>query len=286
VVSDNELDLFLRSRRDAVTPASLGLPAGTRRRAPGLRRSELALLSGISVEYLTRLEQGRDRRPSPEVLAALADTLRLTPSERVHLYRLTKAADPGFACMGSAPVRRTVRPAVRAVLDHLDPAPAALFDRTGEVLACTDGYRSLMAPSGLFDEDNGGHLAWYVFADPRARELYPDWPQVADHWVATLKEGPFRGNPDVARLAEQLTVVAGAEFTRRVNTVPGLPAASGVTRMEHPEVGSLRLAYETLDLSADDAQRLVVHLPADAASATALDRLAGRHPGGLRAVPG
>ncbi|WP_067860171.1 helix-turn-helix domain-containing protein [Nocardia shimofusensis] len=281
---DNELGLFLRSRRDAVAPASVGLPAGARRRAPGLRRSELALLAGVSVEYLTRLEQGRDRRPSPEILAALADALRLTPSERVHLYRLTKTADPGFACVGSAPRVRTVRPFVRSVLDHLDPAAAALFDRTGEVLACTDGYRRLMAPSGLFDEDNGGHLAWYVFADARARELYPDWSEIADQWVATLKEGPFRADPAVAGLAEQLTVVAGVEFTRRVATVPGLPAASGIARMNHPVVGPLRLAYETLDLSADDAQRLVVHLPADEASATALDRLAGRRPGGLRAV--
>ncbi|WP_040797839.1 helix-turn-helix domain-containing protein [Nocardia higoensis] len=283
-MSDNELGLFLRSRRDTVTPACVGLPAGPRRRAPGLRRSELALLAGVSVEYLTRLEQGRDRRPSPEILAALADALLLTPSERVHLYRLTKAADPGFACMGSAPMPKTVRPAVRSVLDHLDPAPAALFDRTGEVLACTDGYRRLMAPSGLFDEDNGGHLAWYVFADARARALYPDWPEVADHWVATLKEGPFRADPAVDRLAEQLTVVAGAEFTRRVDTVPSLPAASGITRMDHPDIGPVRLAYETLDLSADDAQRLIVHLPADEASATALDRLAGRRPGGLRVV--
>jgi len=244
------------------------------------------LLAGVSVEYLTRLEQGRDRRPSPEILAALADALLLVPSERVHLYRLTKAADPGFSCTGSAPIVRTVRPAVRSVLDHLDPAAAALFDHTGEVLACTDGYRRLMDPSGLFDEDNGGQLAWYVFTDARAREFYPDWGRVADQWVATLKEGPFRADPDVARLAEQLTVVAGAEFTLRVDTVPSLPAASGVTRMNHPQVGPLRLAYETLDLSADDAQRLVVHLPADEASATALDRLAGRRPGGLRAVSG
>ncbi|MBF6355049.1 helix-turn-helix domain-containing protein [Nocardia higoensis] len=285
-MSDNELGLFLRSRRDAVAPASVGLPAGARRRAPGLRRSELALLAGVSVEYLTRLEQGRDRRPSPEILAALADALRLTPGERVHLYRLTKAADPGFACTGSAPMVRTVRPAVRSVLDHLDPAAAALFDRTGEVLACTDGYRRLMAPSGLFDEENGGRLAWYVFADARARELYPDWSEVADQWVATLKEGPFRADPVVGRMVEQLTVVAGVEFTRRVATVPGLPAASGITRMNHPVIGPLRLAYETLDLSADDAQRLIVHLPADEASAHALDRLAGRRPGGLRAVSG
>jgi len=285
-VSDNELGLFLRSRREAVEPARVGLPAGPRRRTPGLRRAELATLAGVSVEYLTRLEQGRDRRPSPAVLSALSDALRLTPNERVHLYRLTKASDPGFTCTGQQPAAREVRPTVRALLDHLDPAAAALFDQTGVVVAATTAYRRLMAPTGLFDADNDGHLAWYVFADPRARELYPDWSHVADQWVATLKQGPFRADPALAALADQLTVVAGAEFTDRVASVPGLPAATGVMRMNHPEVGALRLAYETLDLSADDAQRLVVHLPADEATAAALDTLAGRRPGGLRAVSG
>src|SRR3954451_11246431 len=98
MVSDNELGLFLRVRREAVTPAEVGLPTGPRRRAAGLRRSEVAALAGVSVEYVTRLEQGRDRRPSPQVLSALADALLLTGSERAHLYRLTKAADPRFDC--------------------------------------------------------------------------------------------------------------------------------------------------------------------------------------------
>src|SRR5690349_903696 len=102
MVSDNELGLFLRVHREAVTPADAGLPTGPRRRAPGLRRSEVAALAGVSVEYVTRLEQGRDRRPSPQVLSALADALRLTAGERAHLHRLTKAADPGYNCRGGA----------------------------------------------------------------------------------------------------------------------------------------------------------------------------------------
>jgi transcriptional regulator with XRE-family HTH domain len=96
MVAANELGLFLRTHREAVTPAEVGLPTGTRRRTAGLRRSEVAALARVSVEYVTRLEQGRDRRPSPQVLSALADALRLTASERVHLYRLTKGADSGF----------------------------------------------------------------------------------------------------------------------------------------------------------------------------------------------
>ncbi|WP_431952813.1 helix-turn-helix domain-containing protein [Nocardia lijiangensis] len=285
-MSDNELGLFLRTRREAVSPARVGLPAGPRRRTPGLRRAELATLAGVSVEYITRLEQGRDRHPSPPVLSALADALQLTPSERIHMHRLTKSADPGFSCMGDALPNRQVRPTVRAVLDHLDPAAAVVVNRLGEVLDCTDGYRRLMGPTGLLDDDPLANLVRFVFADPRARLAYPDWDDVADQRVAMLKHGPFRADPAIAHLADELTVIAGEEFTRRVESVPSLPAATGITRLTHPAAGPLRLAYETLDLPADDDQQLIVHLPADEATAAALDVLAGRRPGRLRAVSG
>jgi transcriptional regulator with XRE-family HTH domain len=285
-VSDNELGLFLRTRREAVTPAQVGLPSGPRRRAPGLRRAELATLAGVSVEYITRLEQGRDRNPSPPVLSALADALLLTPSERVHLHRLTKAADGGFSCMGDAQPNRDVRPAVRAILDHLEPAPAVLVNRLCEVLACTDGYRRLMGPTGLLDDERRANLALFAFTDPRARAVYPDWEHLADELVATLKQGPFRADPHIAALADELTVAAGTAFTDRVATVPSLAATTGITRLAHPDLGELRLAYETLDLPADDDLRLIVQFPADAHTATALDTLTGRRPGGLRAVSG
>ncbi|MGW5385029.1 helix-turn-helix domain-containing protein [Nocardia sp. NPDC003963] len=284
-MSENEMGLFLRSRRDAVTPAQVGLPTGARRRAPGLRRSELATLAGVSVEYITRLEQGRDRNPSPQVLAALCDALALTSAERVHLYRLTKA-DSGFNCMGRARPGREIRPTVRALLEQLEPAAAVLVNRLTEVLACTAGYRRLMEPTGALDEEHWSNLAHFTFTDPRAREVYPDWDHLADQMVATLKQGPFRADPEIAALADQLTITAGAAFTDRVATVPNLPAATGVTRMAHPAAGPLRLAYETLGLSDDDDQQLIVHLAADPATAAALDRLTGHRPGNLRAVPG
>lgn len=281
-MSDNELGLFLRTRREAVTPAEVGLPTGPRRRTPGLRRAELATLAGVSVEYVTRLEQGRDRHPSPQVVAALADALRLTASERVHLHRLTKSAGGGL-CMGAAAPALTVRPTVRALLERLDPAPAVLLNRIGDLLAWTAGYERLAGPLGLLD-GNPPNLARYLFGDPRARTAFPDWDRVADEQVAALKHGPFRADPHVAALADELTVTAGAEFADRVRTLPGLPAATGVTRLAHPEEGTLRLAYETLELPAEDDQRLIVHLPADGACAAALDRLDGRRPGALRAV--
>ncbi|MFI1463516.1 helix-turn-helix domain-containing protein [Nocardia carnea] len=284
-MSENEMGLFLRSRREAVGPAQVGLPTGPRRRTPGLRRAELATLAGVSVEYIIRLEQGRDRNPSPQVLSALADALGLSTNERVHLYRLTKA-DTGFNCTGPGAPAREIRPTVRALLDQLEPAAAVVVDSRTEVLACTAGYRRLMEPTGALDGGDGANLARFTFTDPRARTVYPDWDHQADHIVATLKQGPFRADPHIAALADQLTIAAGAPFTERVATVPNLPAATGITRLEHPEAGPLRLAYETLTLSADDDQQLIVHLPADSATAEALDDLAGRHHGGLRAVSG
>ncbi|MEJ8635043.1 helix-turn-helix transcriptional regulator [Streptomyces sp. MS2.AVA.5] len=282
-MSDNELGLFLRTRREAVTPAEVGLPAGSRRRTPGLRRSEVATLAGVSVEYVTRLEQGRDRRPSPQVLSALADALRLTPAERMHLHRLIKAADGGFTCRGDAGPSRTVRPTVRALLERLEPAPAVLLNRLSDQLAWTDGYARLAGPVGLLD-GTPPNLARFVFTDERARTLYPGWDRVADELVATLKEGPFRADPHIALLADELALTAGTGFSERVESLPGLPRSTGVTRWAHPEAGELRLAHETLELPADDDQRLLIHLPADEATATALDRLTGRRPGGLRAV--
>ncbi|MFG2820401.1 helix-turn-helix domain-containing protein [Kitasatospora sp. NPDC048365] len=282
-MSDNELGLFLRNRREALTPADAGLPAGPRRRTPGLRRAELAMLAGVSVEYVTRLEQGRDRHPSAQVVAALADALQLATGERIHLYRLTKAADGIVGCTGGAGPMRTVRPGVQAVLDRLGPGPAVLLNRLGEILAHTEGYRQLVGPVGLLDAPLPS-LPRYVFTDPRARDAYPDWAAVADLQVALLKQGPGRINRDIADLMDELSVV-GPEFTRRLETVSGLPAPSGVHRLNHPAVGELRLGYEALSLPAEDDLRILVHLPADAATAAALDRLTGRRPGALRAVP-
>ncbi|MEH1167900.1 helix-turn-helix transcriptional regulator [Micromonospora sp. CPCC 205539] len=285
MVSDNELGLFLRVHREAVTPAEVGLPAGPRRRAPGLRRSEVAALADVSVEYVTRLEQGRDRRPSAQVLAALANALRLTWNERLHLHRLTKAADPGFNCRGHATPTGEVRPTVQALLDRLEPTPAVLLNQLGDILAHTVGYERLVRPIGLLDATQP-NLARFVLTDARARDAYPDWDHVADEQVAALKQGPFRAYPPMAALADELTVTAGDPFTRRVDTVPGLAKASGIFRLAHPEAGMLRLAYETLDLSADDDQRLIVHLPADAATSAALDRLDNHRAQPLRLVAG
>ncbi|GHE88293.1 transcriptional regulator [Streptomyces longispororuber] len=284
-MSDNELGAFLRARREAVTPIEVGLPSGPRRRTPGLRRSEVATLAGISVEYLTRLEQGRDRNPSPQVLGALADALRMTIEERLHLRRLEKLSSGADipCCSAAPPPAQAVRPTVQAVVDRLEPTPAVLLNRLSDVIAYTTGYERVARPLGLLDGERP-NLLRFVFTDDRARTAFPDWERVADEQIAQLRSEVTLIDPHAQQLVDELTVLAGAPFADRVTAVPGLPRRSGVERLTHPEVGALRLSYETLALPDIDGQRLLVHLPADEATVAALDRLNGRQPGGLRAV--
>src|SRR6266516_717050 len=245
-MGETELGAFLRAHREAVRPAAVGLPDGTRRRTPGLRRAELATLAGVSVDYLTRLEQGRDRSPSTQVLAALAETLGLSRDERIHLYRLAKTAAGGGACDGAATARaRTVRPTVQALLDQLEPEPP--------------------------------NLVRYVFTDPRAHDAHPDWDAVAGERAAALRAAAALGDPHAALLAEELTITAGARFRDQFEGSAALPARTGVERWAHPEAGDLRLAYESLELPDPDEQRLVVYLASDQATAAALDRLTDHH---------
>ncbi|REE98267.1 helix-turn-helix domain-containing protein [Thermomonospora umbrina] len=282
-MSTNELGAFLRSRRDAITPAQVGLPGGGRRRTPGLRRAELAAVAGISVEYLTRLEQGRDRHPSLQVITALAGALRLSPDDRELLRRTAKAADGSYACMlGHTPPTLTVRPTVRALLDGI-AAPALVVNRLGDVVACTPAYERTAGPLGVLDAATP-NLLRFVFTDARSRTAFPDWERVADEQVLQLRAASTLTDPHASELVEELTVAAGAAFTERLQAPPGHPLYAGITRLAHPEAGELRLAFEILDLPADDGQRLVVHLPADDTTAAALDRLTGRRPGALRAV--
>ncbi|WP_119728556.1 helix-turn-helix domain-containing protein [Thermomonospora amylolytica] len=283
-MSGNELGAFIRSRREAITPDQVGLPTGPRRRTPGLRRSELATLAGISVEYLTRLEQGRDRHPSFQVLGALADALRLSTADRDVLRRTAKAMHGSGMCMfGLEPPSRTVRPTLRTLLERLEPTPAAVLNRLNDVLAHTVAFERLAGPLGLLDGDPP-NVTRHVFTDPRARAAYPDWDRVADEQAAYLRTEATGDDPHVAEFTDELSLVAGASFTSRLRAVPSLPPRTGVLRLAHPEAGELRLAYETLDVPADDGQRLIAYLPADDRTSTALDRLTGRRPGTLRAV--
>lgn len=281
-MSQNELGAFIRGKREAITPADVGLPAGPRRRAPGLRRTELAMLAGISVEYLTRIEQGRDRNPSPQILGALAGTLLLTPDERMYLLFAAKSASGAtFApCPGNRPLSREVRPTVQAILDRLEPAPALLCNHATDILAYTAAYELLARPLGVLDGENP-NLVRYLFADPRAKEAFPDWGRVADEHLTVLRSAFSPANHHLQGIVDELTVLAGAEFTSRMEAVPGPQRRTGAERFAHPEVGELRLLYETLHL---DGQRIVVYIPADNTASAALDVLIGVRPGALRSV--
>ncbi|ASO20390.1 transcriptional regulator with XRE-family HTH domain [Actinoalloteichus hoggarensis] len=270
-MGENELGAFLRARREAVTPAEVGLVGGPRRRTPGLRRGELATIAGISVEYLTRLEQGRDRRPSPEILAALADSLRLTSDERVHVHRLVKAVTGG-ACQGSAPPAGVARPTVLALLDRLGTTPALVRNGPGDLLACTAGYRRLAEPLGLLDAEPA-NLARFVFTDGRARSVFPEWERIADAQAADLRAATALGDSHAGRLAEELSIAAGVRFSSRFQSSAALPARVGVERWAHPAVGELTLAYESLELPDAEEQRLLVYLPADEQTTAALEVL-------------
>ena len=284
-MSDNELGDFLRTCRESVTPEEVGLPAGPRRRTPGLRRSELATLAGISVEYLTRLEQGRDRNPSGQVLGAIANALRIPYEQRVELRRLSKKASGMTYCLGAVPPARTVRPTVRALVNGFEPNAAIVINRVGEVLAHTSGYARLAEPVGLLEGDPPS-LVRYVFTDPRARTTYPDWDRVADAQIDALRCAAAKDDPHVAAIADDLSVIAGPEFAERLNRPSRTPPRTGVLRFRHPDAGELRLAFETLDLPEADGQQIIVYLPADPATETALENLARPAPGPLRVVRG
>ncbi|MFJ8166931.1 helix-turn-helix domain-containing protein [Streptomyces sp. NPDC094473] len=195
---------FIRARRDSIQPQSLGLPDHGRRRAPGLRRSDLAGRAGISVEYLTRLEQGRDRNPSVAVVNAVADALSLSVSERDHLRFLRRS--PAASAPPTPAPPREVRPPVLETLRLLEPGIAMVTNRLGDVLARTSAYESVTAGTGLLDTD-APNLTRYVFTDPRARTFFADWDAVADEQAFDLWLAPSVENSEW--LTAELAPVAG-----------------------------------------------------------------------------
>lgn len=270
---------FIRAKRDSIQPESLGLPDRGHRRSPGLRRLDLAARAGISVEYLTRIEQGRDRNPSIAVVNALADALSLAPSERNHLRYLAKIT--GGECSAHirpTPPPRQVRPSVLETLNLFEPGIAIVTNRLGDVLAHTSGYESVTGGIGLLNADPP-NLTRYVFTDPRARTFFTDWDDIADEQAFDLWLAPSIENSKW--LAAELTPIAGPDFTRRLNrhVVP----RRGILRLNHPAGHQLQLLRETLELLTD-AQQLVVFLPSDEQTAQAVDQLHRQNHGRLRSI--
>jgi transcriptional regulator with XRE-family HTH domain len=272
VATRTEFGEFLRARRERVTPAEAGLPAGGRRRTPGLRREELAMLAGISVDYLVRLEQGRETSPSTSVVRALADALGLGHDELVHMYGLVARHEKPEMCpnLTAVPV---VADETRALLDRLPGTPAFVIDAITTVLAWNDAYDTLMRPTGLLEAE-APNLTRFTFRDERARTLYRDWESIAREQVGNLRtHGGDAGEelPSQALVSELTT--SSPEFVRFWSEYAVGEKRTGVKALAHPTVGDLDLAFTALGLPEPGKLRMVTYLPADEESAVKLDRL-------------
>ncbi|MEU0541759.1 helix-turn-helix transcriptional regulator [Nocardia sp. NPDC005978] len=252
----DELADFLRRRREALQPAAVGLPPGLRRRTPGLRRDEVALLAGMSTDYYTRLEQARGPRPSTQVLAALARALRLSDGERDHLYHLAGQQPPARG--GDT----HVGPGILHVLTKLDDTPACVISDLGEVLVQNRMHTLL---SGDFSHRRGLDrcLPWLWFTAPDERGRFPaeDHDAMGRHHVAGLREAAARraGDADVTELVTRLHAT-GPEFEALWNEHEIRDPGGYVKRMIHPEVGLLELVCEPL-LTPSSTRQLLVYYP-------------------------
>ncbi|WP_280441962.1 helix-turn-helix transcriptional regulator [Nocardia brasiliensis] len=269
-----ELADFLRRRREQLTPAAVGLPPGVRRRTPGLRRDEVALLAGMSTDYYTRLEQARGPRPSTQVLAALARALRFSSDERDHLYHL---------CGHAAPSReqhdRHVGPGLMHLLAKLDDTAATVVTDLGEVLVQNRMHTLLVGDHGT-RKGWDRYYAYRWFTDPDSRVVFPaqDWDRLSRKHVADLRATAARraGDADVAEFIAVLRS-ASTEFDRLWDEHEVAVRLSDTKRILHPQVGLIETVCETL-LTPNAAQRLLVYLPrpgTDAADKLDLLRVIG-----------
>jgi transcriptional regulator with XRE-family HTH domain len=187
-VMDNQAEVreFLVSRRAKVTPEAVGLPAGPNRRVPGLRRTEVAVLAGVSVEYYSKLERGAIAGASSSVLDAIASALQLNDTERVHLFDLARSAD-GIPLSGR-PRRRTMKPvasreSLQWVLNSITEGIAFVRDQHQDLLATNDLGRAFYSPL-IGDGGRTPNLARFQFLDPASRDFYPDWDLFSEMCVA------------------------------------------------------------------------------------------------------
>jgi transcriptional regulator with XRE-family HTH domain len=272
-VIEGELGAFLRSRREATRPSHVGLPDAGRRRTPGLRRAELATIAGVSVDYLIRLEQGRDRHPSPQILMALADALHLSGEERHHLQALAMAGQGIGLCPSGRPrPAGAVRPPIAAVLDALDPSPGYVANHRGDLLAWNEGFDRLVRPVGMLDGAGRPNLVRYVLTDERARTHLLDWAAIAEEQVALL-HARRGGDCGIEAFAAELAAGAGSEFVQRWERRPVPDIHPRMVGIVHPVVGTLRLTPEPLSVADRDRQWLTAFVPADEVSAEGLARL-------------
>jgi transcriptional regulator with XRE-family HTH domain len=262
VTASDDIRNFLTSRRARITPEQAGLPTyGTHRRVAGLRREEVALLAGISVEYYTKLERGSATGISESVLESLVRALQLDEAERTHLYNLVRAAG------GSGPRRQVARRPARAVvrrplqliLDTMTGTPAYVRNGRMDILAANDLGRALYSPVFAMG-DRIPNTSRFIFLDPTAPDFFLDWDRVESDAVAILRAAAGRDPYD-----KQLTDLVG-ELSTRSERFRVLWARhdvklhhTGTKRLHHPVVGDLTLSYEAFELPADTGQQINVY---------------------------
>jgi transcriptional regulator with XRE-family HTH domain len=250
---------FLTSRRARIKPDAAGLPAyGGNRRVAGLRREEVAMLAGMSIDYYIRLERGNLSGASDSVLEALARALQLDDAETAHLFDLARAAAvaPRVRRKHSP---RTVRPSVQRVIDAITTAPAWVRNDRGDVLAANQLgaalYMDLMA-----EETTPPNSARFTFLNPKARQFFADWERSADDIVAVLRStaGKNPYDKDLTDLIGELST-RSEEFRIRWARHDVKYHRTGRKRLHHPIVGDLDLSFESLELSADPGLRINVY---------------------------
>lgn len=263
---------FLRSRRARIAPKQVGLPGGTgRRQTPGLRREELAALAGVSVDYYTRLEQGRDTNPSPAILDALAGALGLDRDERAHLRDIARHTAAPAPALERHPVQ--ARPGLLQLLETVRPTPAYVLSPTSDLLAANAEGLRLLTGIGDFPPRRR-NLVRYVFTHPAARRVFASWQRMAEDCVAHLRtvEAADPGSPALAAMVAELSDESTdfALLWRRYD----VRVKSGARRaFDHPEAGRFELTSEIL--TAADGQRFVAFQPGtDAGARAAVARLA------------
>lgn len=284
-----EIRTFLTSRRAKITPERAGLATyGRTRRVPGLRRSEVADLAGVSVEYYAQLERGNLAGVSDSVLDALTRALQLDDAERAHLLDLARAAGPTRRT-GRRPAAERVRPSVARIIDGMTEVPAFVQNGRLDILAANPLAQALYAP--LFaDPTRPANFARFTFLDPAAQALLANWDRAADDTVAMLRTEAGR-NPHDKNLTDLIGELStrSEEFRVRWAAHDVRLHRTGQKHIHHPAVGELHLSYEVMDLPADPGLALVAF--SAAAESTSDDSLrllaswAAADPNRTRATP-
>jgi transcriptional regulator with XRE-family HTH domain len=267
----DELAGCLRAWRERLTPAEAGLPGGAKRRVSGLRREEVASLAGVSVDYLSRLEQGRAAAPSPSVLSSLARALRLSDQERSHLFRLAGQMEPG-----PGTIDRHVTPSLQRLVDRLADVPVIVVDAAGELVAANPLATALMGDSSGFSRRERT-LPWRHFTGQPSRVVRDEreTEEAESTMVAELHDalGRFPADEHLSALIADLIEVS----PRFAQLWRGHPVARVHARRKtfaHPEVGTITVDCEALSVQGSDLQMIVYTAPAGSPDAAALELLA------------